>query len=123
MIAGRVNNRREAEVRIRVRGPSGVEVEVRAVVDTGFTSYLTLPPQTVAVLGLSVGSIGEAFLADGRRVEFDLFAAEVEWGEGWRAVVVSGVGDRPLLGMRLLTGHELRVEVRPGGAVEIIRLP
>jgi hypothetical protein len=31
--------------------------------------------------------------------------------------------DEVLVGMRLLAGHELRVEVRPGGDVEVWRLP
>ena len=43
MIRGTVNSRLEAVVRLRVRGPAGVEADVDAVVDTGFTSALTLP--------------------------------------------------------------------------------
>jgi hypothetical protein len=33
------------------------------------------------------------------------------------------VGDEALVGMRLLAGHELRIAVVPGGAVEIAALP
>jgi hypothetical protein len=47
----------------------------------------------------------------------------VEWNGGWRPVLVSAVGDEPLVGMRLLAGHELRIAVVPGGVVEITPLP
>ena len=43
MIRGTVNARLEAVVRLRVRGLGGAELDVDAVVDTGFTSSLTLP--------------------------------------------------------------------------------
>lgn len=48
MIRGVVNARREGIVRLRVRGPSGVERDVDAVVDSGFTASLTLPAVVVA---------------------------------------------------------------------------
>jgi hypothetical protein len=38
-------------------------------------------------------------------------------------VLVSAVGDEALVGMRLLAGHELRIEVVPGGVVEVTPLP
>jgi hypothetical protein len=47
----------------------------------------------------------------------------VAWDGGWRPVLVSAVGAEALLGMRLLVGHELRIAVVPGGAVEISPLP
>jgi predicted aspartyl protease len=67
-------------------------------------------------------SIGEALLADGSERHFDIYAAEVAWGGNWRRVLVSAVGDEVLLGMRLLAGHELRVQVVDGGVVEIVPL-
>ena len=46
MIRGTVNAQGEAVVRLRVRGPSGAEQDVDAVIDTGFTASLTLPAAT-----------------------------------------------------------------------------
>jgi clan AA aspartic protease len=123
MIRGVVNARCEAVVRLRVRGPSGAVLNVDAVVDSGFTASLTLPATTVASLGLVRQSVGGAVLADGSVHQFDIYAAEVDWDGSWRSVLVSAVGDEVLLGMRLLAGHELRIEVVPGGAVEINPLP
>jgi clan AA aspartic protease len=123
MIRGAVNARNEAVVPLRVRGPGGAVADVEAVIDSGFSASLTLPAATVTGLALVRQSGGRALLADGSVRQFDIFAAEVEWDGGWRSVLVSAVGDEVLMGMRLLAGHELRIAVVPGGAVEITPLP
>ena len=69
---------------LTVRGSAGSAQEVEAVIDTGFSGFLTLPSALVAALGLT----------------FD--------GVGWA-----------VLGMRLLEGHDLHVEVESGGRVVI----
>jgi predicted aspartyl protease len=84
---------------------------------------LTLPATTINTLGLSRQSGGTARLADGSVRQFDIFAAEVEWGGTWRPVLVSAVGNESLMGMRLLAGHKLVIDVEPGGLVEILPLP
>jgi predicted aspartyl protease len=123
MISGAVNARQEAVVRLRVRGPSGAESDVGAFVDSGFSASPTFPVATVATLGLVRQSGGRAVLADGSVLQFDIHAAEVRWDGTWRPVLVSTVGSEVLLGMGLLSGHELRIAVVPGGTVEITRLP
>ena len=96
---------------------------MEAVIDSGFTGSLTLPTATIATLGLAQQSGGRAVLADGSVQQIDIYAAEVEWDGSWRSVMVAAVGDEALVGMRLLAGHELRIVVVPGGAVEISPLP
>ncbi len=123
MIAGVVNARLEAVVRLRLRGPGGAESDLEAIIDSGFTSSLTLPAAVVTALGLARQAGGSAVLADGSIRQFDIYAAEVEWGGNWRPVLVSAVGGETLLGMRLLAGHRLCFEVVSGGAVEITPLP
>jgi len=122
MIRGTVNARHEAVIPLRVRGPNSQESAVDAVVDTGFTSSLTLPAAIVQNLGLVRQSGGTATLADGSIRKFDIYAAEVEWGGAWRAVLVTVIGSEPLLGMRLLAGHKLTIDVAPGGLVEVVPL-
>jgi predicted aspartyl protease len=80
VIRGAVNARCEAVVRLRVRGPGGVESDVDLIVDSGFTSTLTLPVALVTALGLTRKSGSAAVLADGSLRQFDIYAAEVEWG-------------------------------------------
>lgn len=123
MIRGAVNARREAVLRLRVRGPSRLEGNVDVVVDTGFTASLTLPATTIVSLSLVRQTVGRGALADGSIRRFGFYPAEVEWDGIWRPMLVSAVGDRVLAGMSLLAGHALRVAVVPGGAVEITPLP
>jgi len=123
VIQGLVNARHEAIVRLKVRGPGGAEADVDTIVDSGFTSSLTLPMAEVTALNLVRQSGGTAVLADGSVRQFDIFAAEIAWDGTWRAVLVSAVGNESLLGMRLLAGHKLVIEVVPGGLVQILPLP
>ena len=116
---GAVNARLEAVVPLRVRGPAGDELEVAAVIDTGYTGSLTLPADVATSMGLTRRSGGRAVLADGSVRRFDTFAAEVLWGGSWVGVVTSAVGNEALLGMSMLKGRGLWVEAVPGGAVEV----
>jgi clan AA aspartic protease len=122
MIVGLVNDRIEAVLSLRLTGPAGT-AEVSAIIDTGFTGSLTVPKTIATSLGLPCTSRGHAILADGSDQEFDVYAAEIEWGQSSRKVLVSALGNEVLLGMSLLTGHELRMEIRPKGAVEVRPLP
>lgn len=120
MIQGQVNARCEAIARLSLRGPSGVELAVDAVVDSGFTASLSLPVSIVTALGLVRQSRGSSILADGSVKQFDIYAASVKWNGRWRWVLAYATGNEVLMGMRLLTGHVLQIEVVPGGTVQII---
>jgi predicted aspartyl protease len=85
MITGIVQ-KHEAHVRVTVIGPLGREVD--AIVDTGYTSLLTLPPAVVGALGLHWHSLGGGVLADGSRCTFDVYKACIEW-DGMGAIVTS----------------------------------
>ena len=98
-------------------------MDVDAVVDTGFTASMTLPSATIHHLALVGGPGSRARLGDGSVRLFDLYPAQVEWGGRWQPLIVSALGREPLVGMRLLAGHVLRIEVVPGGAVEITPMP
>jgi clan AA aspartic protease len=123
MIRGTVNALLEAGVRLHIRGPNGTVADVDAVLDTGFTSSLTLPVADIARLGLVRQSSGSALLADGTVRQFETFAAEVDWGGTWKSVMVSAVGGEVLMGMRPLAGHRLCVDAVSGGVVEITAIP
>jgi len=123
MIAsGTVSARLEAIIPLRLRGPTGTVTEFDAIVDTGFTGLLTLPTAAAESLGLERGMGSQATLADGLEKRFDTFTAELEWGGTWRGVVVFALGTEVLIGMRLLAGHELRVQVVSEGVVEVVSI-
>ena len=60
MIEGAVNADREAVITLAVHGPSGRTREIEAVVDTGFSGFLTVTPALVMELGLDYRSRGRA---------------------------------------------------------------
>ena len=119
MIEGAVNAAHEAVIGLLVRGPSGRTRDVRAVVDTGFSRFLTLPPSMVTELGLTFTGVDRVYLADGSEVTLDIHAVTV-LGDGRPKDVAAYVADTtPLLGMSLLGGHSLYMEVEDGGRVVI----
>ena len=62
-------------------------------------------------------------LADGSECIFDVYVAQVTWDSKVRTILVDEADADPLVGMRLLRGHELKMQVRYGGQVTIKRLP
>ncbi len=53
MITGIVNANREATIRLIVCGVRGQEQEIEAVIDTGFSGFLSLPSRLIVSLRLS----------------------------------------------------------------------
>ena len=114
---------REAVLGVEVLSANGTSsVQVEAVVDTGFTGHLTLPPATVETLGLPIVGSAESILADGSLVMEDVCLARVLWHGGERPVRVLVADVVPLLGMALLRGSELRVECVGSGGVSVEKL-
>ena len=112
----------EGRIRLRIRGLRGREEEIEAVIDTGFTESLTLPPSVVSALRLRWRSIDRCILADGSEILFDLYIAKVVWDGKERRILVDEADTDPLVGMALLDGYELKMQVREGGKVIITRL-
>ena len=119
MIEGVVNGDYEAVVRLTVQGPLGASREIEALIDTGFTGFLTLPPALVTELGLVYRDRGRAMLADGSEALFDNYDVAVLWDSRLRNTRAAAADAIPLIGMRLLGGHVLTVEVEDGGSVVI----
>ena len=119
MIEGVVNANLEAVVILPLQDPSGQMREVEAVVDTGFNGYLTLPPMLMEDLELPVVGDGEAVLADGSEAAFDVYGVTVLWDGQPMYVETGAVGVDPLVGMALLDGHNLNIDVENGGRVLI----
>jgi hypothetical protein len=77
MITGAVQSD-EARIRLKVKGRRGREQEVEAVIDSGFTGALTLPPALITTLGLRWRSVDHATLADGSTCVFHVYVASSE---------------------------------------------
>lgn len=112
-----VNVAYEAVVTLIVRSPAGQMLEIEAVVDTGYNGYLTLPTAVVTELGLPLLGASRATLANGAVETFDVHEATVLWDGQPRDIEADATGGTPLVGMLLLLGHELSIQVRTGGRV------
>jgi clan AA aspartic protease len=112
----------EALLRLTVHGTRRRKHQIEAVIDTGFSGYLTLPPDVIAGLGLAWQSTAQGILADGSASPFELYEAAVVWDRRARLIVVCESDATPLVGMAMLDGYELNVQVRPRGKVTITRL-
>ena len=77
MIEGTVNAVYEAALILTIEGPESQAREIEAVVDTGYNGFLTLPPVLVGELALPFVTSGEATLADGSAVSFDIHMVTV----------------------------------------------
>jgi clan AA aspartic protease len=122
MIVGAMNAQREAIVRLVVIGRRGQERQVEAVLDTGYTGSLTLPSAVVAALDLPFRGRGSVLLGDGSESEFDIHEASIAWAGERRLIAIDVAETDPLLGVGLLLGNELTVQVIAGGAVALQRL-
>ena len=89
------------------------------MIDTGYNGFLSLPPVLVAELELPVVGPSQATLANGVVETFDVHDATVIWDGRPRDIEVDAVGPVPLVGMLILDGHDLRVQVRNGGRAVI----
>jgi clan AA aspartic protease len=110
-------------IHLNVKGLRGREQQVEAIIDTGYTASLTLPRAVVAALGLRWRSVDRFTLADGSECIFDVYVAKLDWDGKVRTILVDEADTDPLVGMRLLRGHELKMQVRARGKVTIKRLP
>ena len=119
MVEGNVNSVYETVILLTLPGPAGQLLELECVVDIGFTGYLTLPPTVVHELTLPVVTSGMATLTDGSEVAFDTYEIAVLWHGRRRVIFADEAETTPLVGVMLLEGNDLNMQVRTGGRVLI----
>lgn len=121
MIRGTVTPEQQAVIRLGVLDGAGERAEIEAVLDTGFTDFLTLSPSLVAALDLPYAAKLLATVAGGAVMELDTYRATVLWDDAPRDILVAACEGSPLIGMSLLHGHDLFIEAVVGGAVTITK--
>ena len=119
---GEVTAFREAVMRVTLVTESGGEVDVEAVVDTGFTEYLLLPSEIINGCGFYYFDTMEFTLANGERIRPSVYVGAVKWFGRATKVNVVCAETKPLIGMRLLQGCRVSLDVVDGGPVTITKI-
>ncbi len=119
MIRGKVNQFQQAWITLAVMDSEDRLQELEVVLDTGFTGYLTLPPDAIRRLGLPSAGYRIFELANGEPFEFNTYRATVSWHGRLADALVLQSDSVPLLGMDLLWDSSVRLEAWADGEVII----
>jgi clan AA aspartic protease len=119
MIHGVVSKNREATISLVVTNEDRQTKLITAVIDTGYTGFLSLPSQVITELNLPWTGIDRGTLGDGSEVTFEIYAAKVIWDGEYRDIPINEAETDPLVGMSLLYGYDLHIHNIEGGSVTI----
>jgi clan AA aspartic protease len=119
MINGIVDRNCEATIRLVISNESKQTQLIDAVIDTGFTGFLTLPMTVIESLNLRLYSREEGKLGDGSICIFDVYNGLVIWDGEYRYIDVNAAETDPLVGMSLLYGYRMQLDAIEGGTVTI----
>ncbi len=121
MMQGWVNQSCEAMLSVVIKNNSLTQL-VDAVIDTGFSGFLTLPSDVITTLGFRWEGRDIATLGDGTSCTFEVYTGQVIWSGQYRDIYINESETVPLIGMRLLRGYDLRIQTIESGRVEIEKL-
>jgi len=121
MMQGYVNKNYEATILVVVR--NGVKLKsINAVIDTGFTGFLSLPSDIITEMDLPWGYRDRGTLGDGSEVLFDIYDAAAIWDGKSQEIEVNSAETDPLIGMSMLRRYRLQIDIVEGGLVVITDL-
>jgi clan AA aspartic protease len=119
MMQGFVDQNCEAMLRLVVGNVDSQRQVVDALIDTGFTGFLTLPLSVLANLELRAYRREEGTLGDGSTCIFDVYRGLVNWDGEYRQIDINASETAPLIGMGLLYGYRMQLDAIEGGIVTI----
>ena len=118
MITGKITSDLDAVIEVEVVGSDQKE-KIAAIIDTGFYGFLILPSDLINRLTLQRIGNQPVFLGDGNEVDFNVYLAKVLWDGEEREVTALESDAGPLIGMSLLYGSRVILNVINGGDVSI----
>jgi clan AA aspartic protease len=119
MMHGIVDRNCEATIRLVVGNVDSQRQLIDAVIDTGFTGFITLPLAVITSLDLKLYGREEGSLGDGSSCIFDVYTGLVIWDGELRRIDVNASETTPLVGMSLLYGYRMQLDAIEGGSVTI----
>lgn len=98
-------------------------VKLTALIDTGFSGYLSIPTRIARELGLELSGEQEVQLADGQWVNRLEFSGKVRFlSQTQNVTVFLTNGEIALVGTLLLSDCRLAIDF-PGKKIEVVRVP
>jgi clan AA aspartic protease len=119
MITGTINASLDAVIPLTLVAADGQQHSINAILDSGFGGYLALPTSQIASLGWPWLNMVRAQLADGNVYWLEVHEGTVLWEGQLRQIDVQALDSHPLIGMRLLHHHTVKMDVVVGGLVTI----
>ncbi len=120
MMQGQVNNKYQAVISLTMYTPNGSEITFADVlIDTGSDAEVVASASAIQLLGLYYLEPTDLRQVDDEVVTVASFIGEVSWNGSRKEVKVICTGESLLIGMGLLRGHQMNMDIRPGGLVQI----
>jgi clan AA aspartic protease len=107
----------EAVISVATRDTAGAVSTRDAIIDTGFSGYLTLPTGIIAAMQLPFVSSEIFLLGDNSQKSLKVYGCTVLWDGLERDVDVLASDTQPLVGMALLKGSRITIDAVDGGDV------
>lgn len=123
MIFGSIDDSGDLTIPIRVLDANGHVHRIVAVVDTGFNGHISLLPHQIRELRLWPPQSVAMAVANGVIISVNAYSGVVIWQGERRPVEVIEAEGTPTVGLALLWGSLLAVEITEHGAVTISPLP
>ena len=123
MMTGTVTAQREAVLRVTVYASNGQTYDYDAMIDTGYNGTFTLPPSSIAALGLRWFRFGRSILADGTEITYDVYEGVISWDGQLTPILIDEIDAVSLIGMSLMAGYELNLPVRSSATFALRPLP
>jgi clan AA aspartic protease len=120
MIHGIIDWKFEATLQLAIGDKNSLKM-IDAIIDTGFDGFLMLPATAIHNLGLLPYSKEKIKLADGTICISDVYRSCVLWDGDYKMIDIHAhIGEMiPLVGMSLLRGYRIQIDVVQGGEVTL----
>jgi clan AA aspartic protease len=115
-------DRLEPRLTVDIFDHRGTAIPLEAVIDTGFTGFMTLPDDLVSTPDWERTRSRTIRLADGRSRRIPAYFATVLWHGNPRTISALIVAGKPLIGMSLLWNSDIAIEAREGGRVSVTEI-
>jgi clan AA aspartic protease len=119
VITGQVNYSNEAVIAVHLLDGDDKAHSVDAVIDTGFSGFLTLPLALINTLKWPFIESQVFSLGNNSRATIDVYAGTINWAGKENLILVLASDAHPLVGMSQLKGQRITIDAVDGGPVRI----